>query len=231
MNKEKIILCGPSGSGKTTLAKYISEIFDIPFIQGSASLIMKPEDQKELKDKYDYNPVGHKNVVNLSSSNPQFGIDFQNKLLNNRIEMFGNYPTGFVTDRSPLDSVSYYLNQCVHNTTEEETEEFINKAKGLYELAFTHLIYVRCVNPHEIEDNGSRIINKYFQKKVDAIFDYVLREYFLPKEGKLSNVNVLIINYWDLTQRKSDVVNFLTDNQVKANIYLNLPKYAKPEIN
>jgi deoxyadenosine/deoxycytidine kinase len=220
MNLERVILCGPSGSGKTTLAKYIADVFKIPFIPGSASLIMTPEDQEELKNKYGYEPTGQKNVINLSGANPNFGYDFQEKLLHNRFEKLFNIVEGFVTDRSPVDNVTYFLNQVVHNVRDEDAEKFIQIATKYYEMTFTHLIYVKCVNPDKIENNGSRVDNKYFQKKVDAIFEHVLKEYFLPiyrtqnKETvcvRASNVKVLTIDYWDLTKRKAEVVQFLTN--------------------
>ena len=197
----KIALCGPSGVGKTTLAKYIAEEFNIEYVPGSASLIMDDETRDELRQRFHYIPAGHKNVINFSSSNPSFGIAFQEKLLECRIKKLSN-KENFVTDRSPVDNIVYYLTQCSHNATQEQTNSHIIKSI-LFAHRLTHLINIRVVNQEDIEDNNSRITNKFFQETMDAVFQYVLRTYICKRNHR--DLKILEINFWNLKKRKEFV--------------------------
>lgn len=204
----RIALCGPSGTGKTTLAEYISkEYFNTPFIQGSASLIMSNKTREELKQRFGYEPLGHKNVVNMSSINPEFGMAFQEKLLDARLKRLVK-EENFVTDRSPIDNIVYYLTQCSHNSTEERTRLHITKALVLAEH-LTHIINIRFVNPDEIEDNGSRVTNKYFQGMVDSVFQTAIENYFIAKGSLFAEKRLLTLDMWDLTTRKKLIRNWL----------------------
>ena len=66
----KIFISGVSGVGKTTMAKQISKDYKIPFIEGSS---------KVLWDKY--NIKSHIELIKKTYLEPQFGLDFQNELL------------------------------------------------------------------------------------------------------------------------------------------------------
>lgn len=198
----KIALSGPSGGGKTTLSKFISQSFDLPYLPGSAGLILKEEFKDRLRNYHNWEQSGHRNVINLSGKDPEFGYWFQKYLLESRSELYKGKDQ-FITDRSPLDNVSYFMQQTVHNCTEEETEKFITHAQELYQ-ELTHLIRIKWVNEEEIEDNGSRIPNKYYQYYSDAVFEDCYNRYF-----KGSSIKVLTIDYWDLDTRFEEVSKFI----------------------
>src|SRR5690606_1517587 len=84
------------------------------------------------------------------------------------------------------------------------------KAWGL----LTHVIFVRAVQPNEIENNGSRISNKWYQRSSDAQFKYWLDNFFGTYEYQYLGTNlpkpkVLVIDFWDLEERKNLITKFL----------------------
>ena len=202
----KIALTGPSGSGKTTLAHIIQYHYpEIKFIAGSADSIMGSSAQGYLFKRFGYEPKGHANVRAMSATNPDFGFEFQRLLLNNRTNTIRKN-TNFVTDRSPIDNFTYYLDQVAHNQSPETTDDFLSQCQEAY-LNLTHLIYVPSINPEGyVEDNGSRIANIWYQRKIDVLFEHNLTHYFIPYSNR---VKVLFIDVWDLTERTKLVKEFL----------------------
>lgn len=205
----KICLTGPSGSGKTTLARIITQFLpQVKFLPGSADLIIDDGTRRFLESRFGYKPKGHAYVRALSASNPDFGLEFQRILLYNRARAIRNN-LDFVTDRSPVDNFTYYLDQVAHSQSRETTEEFLGQAISAFN-ELTHLIYVKSVNPEGwVEDNGSRIANIWYQRKIDALFDYNLNHWFL--NGHNDDVKVLTLDMWDLDVRTQCVKEFLLD--------------------
>lgn len=203
----KIAFAGPSGTGKTTLANFISETFDIPFIKGSAGLILTEEDKKFLHDLGGYSQKGHKEVIQLSGD-PIFGWNFEALVLQRRTELImGN--SEFITDRSPIDNLTYFMLQASWGVSEDDIGKIISHAqKTLMEL--THIIYIPLNNPDGvIEDNDSRIPNFYFQRMVDKLFQHTIADYFSPKQLGYRRPKFLELNRWDLEFRKNAVKSFL----------------------
>lgn len=171
----KVVLAGPSGSGKTTLAKALAAHFEWGFIENSAGLIMLPEDKKNLKDWYGYaGNWGQRKVINESHIKPEFGRNFQWAIINARKHII-NTPDNHIFDRSALDPIVFYLNQVVHNDEQEISEHFIHSCiAGLKEVDL--ILRIPLQNPNKvIENNGSRVNNWYFQRKIDALYDEALR--------------------------------------------------------
>jgi hypothetical protein len=113
----------------------------------------------------------------------------------------------FVTDRSPVDNMAYMINQVGYHpmVTPEVCEEFLKQCVEAYE-GLTHLIYIKPVQPNEVERNYSRVANKYYQKGVDAQFNLWLHEI---RSRATEGPDVLVIDYWDLDDRKAAVTEFL----------------------
>ena len=196
----KVAFCGPSGGGKTTLAEFISEKFNIPYIRGSASHIMNDED-KQFLTGLGYNFTGHKEVIE-KSGNIELIYNFENIVRQRRKELIINNPA-FITDRSPVDNIVYFLLQASYGMGDFATASFIEECKGVMP-ELTHVIYIRSVNPNGIEDNKSRIVNREYQRMVDSVFSMVLNYYM-----ECINVRLLMIDYWDLDKRKEEVTKFL----------------------
>lgn len=202
---------GSSGSGKTTLVQWVHKEFGIPWINGSSGVLKTPKQIKSLKDlvgEYD----GHKDVIKLGFLNPEFGRKNQEIILSQRIKLIEGNPE-FITDRSPIDNIVYAMTQVAAMQSEAWCKSFIKLAFGGME-DLTHIIYVKAVQPKEfgIEDNNSRVANRYYQKTIDAVFDYWFNYYlsYINKHQIHLSQKVLVIDWWDLDKRKEEVMQFLS---------------------
>lgn len=200
--KFKVACLGPSGSGKTTMANFIAETYGIPFIPNSAGIIIPERIKEHLRSTYRWKEAGHKEVIRLSNEFPSFGQSFQEALLAARGSLITTTPE-FVIDRSPIDNVAYMLAQCAHLVDEEWVTSFISEAKN-YAKEITHFIIFPSLAP-EIEDNGSRVNNKYYQRMSTAIFEHTYMEYF--KDIMINKT--LMLDTWDLDVKKDRVLSFL----------------------
>lgn len=206
----KIAMFGPSGGGKTTLAKLIPLLVPVTFIPGSVHKIFTEEQQQELL-QYGYvcGEAGHRRVINLSSINPEFGGKFQKYAILERRKMILE-KDNFVTDRSPVDNLTYFHLQCSHNQSEQAIRDMIDICQDTYSN-LTHAIYVKSVLPEgvAIEDNESRVPNKYFQVMVDQIFEAFYFRYFaFPTNMPVKAPKVLVIDFWDIEMRAQRLMKF-----------------------
>lgn len=204
----KIGLTGPSGSGKTTLATYIQSIVPgMEFVAGSASLMHSERSKAHLKITYGYEALGHKAVINKSNENPKFGYDFQALLLKDREEKLSGM-NNIITDRTPVDNLTYFMLQCAHNQSEHSVTMFISNAvKAIRNIGLTHLVLVSPCDGWT-EDNDSRVANNYYQHTVYSVFQHVIKRYFwqaLEDHG----IGFLDLYFWDLEQRKSILKQFI----------------------
>lgn len=213
----KVAFSGSSGSGKTTLVQFVADKLKIAHFSGSAGDLKTLEDKMILQENpYSYPGGGHSGVIRYSALNPEYGLLNQQLLLQRRTELIkGTHPMlrdlgeigSFVTDRSPADNVVYFISQVGFHpmVTDEVTEKHISLAQEAWDL-LDYVIYVKAVQPKEIERNHSRVSNRYYQKSIDALFDYWIR--YLIKNST-EGPEVLTLDYWDLEQRKESVLTFL----------------------
>jgi len=203
----KIAFSGPSGLGKTTLCKFVSDRFEVSHLSTSAGDIMNNQDKELLGKKFGYHSQGHKAVINKSSANPDFGIAFQNMILARRAHQISDN-NNMVIDRSPLDNVSYMLSQIAHNMTESGIQTFVEEAQEAWR-ELTHVIIIKHSNDiPRIEDNGSRVPNKFFQQYISDVFSGTYFRFFANQPGP----QVIFIDYWDLNDRKRLVEDFIRDS-------------------
>lgn len=174
-NDMKVVIAGASGSGKTTLARAIAKHFGWEFKENSAGLIMSEEDKMFMKQKWGYKgDWGQLGVINSSFANRDFALYFQESILRARKRIIKS-PGNSIYDRSALDPMVYFLNQCVDNWDQDTSDLFLQSCvRGLEGVDL--IIRLQLVNPdRKIEDNGSRIANWFFQQKIDALFDRSLK--------------------------------------------------------
>lgn len=195
MTNLKIAMAGPSGVGKTTLCEWISKEFNIPFVTSST---------KPLWDKHNINT--HQELITRTILNPQWGLDFQYELLEVRQNIIDKNPQ-FVTDRSPIDNLVYFLMQNTPHIGEEATEAYISlcaqalaKINGLIQIPFGDHI--------KLENDSKRIANKYYQMSTNSQFHLasVLIEPLLPAKGPL---RVITLPMWDWAERQEAVKQFI----------------------
>ncbi len=204
-NYFKIAFSGPSGLGKTTLCKEVSKGLMIPHLSTSAGDILSLETKEGLELDFGYTGSGHRDVINLSSQDPEFGWAFQKAILDARVGQIQNADT-FVIDRCPIDNVAYLLSQVGHNLSEEKIGTFIEHAQKAYS-ELSHVILIK-YSPDipQIEDNHSRIPNRYFQKYISDVFMGVYIRYF----ANIIGPKVIVLDFWNFNQRKQTVQSFLT---------------------
>lgn len=165
----KIFICGPSGMGKTTLAKWIAEQFNMEFVSTSS---------KGLWKKYMIN--SHEELIQMAMKSPGKGYKFQTELLDIREKLIDKNPH-FVTDRSIVDNLVYYLMQVAPFVKEKLTLEYIDRCKTLLDpkwQCLDLLIHIPFNRKMLIEDDGFRISNRVFQECTQLYFDYCLDTHF-----------------------------------------------------
>lgn len=204
----KVAFTGSSGAGKTTLVTFVKEKFGLDHLSGSAGDLKTEGDKMLIDEVYGYPGGGHVGVIKFSALNPEYGLMNQ-KLLQMRRKELIMTNDNFVTDRSPIDNLTYFVNQMGYHpmVTDEIVQEFMRECLEAWE-ELTHVIYVKAVQPNEVERNGSRVANRFYQKAIDAQFEYWLVNFFL-KEAQIGP-KILILDKWDLELRKQLVTGFLS---------------------
>lgn len=205
----KIAFTGTSGSGKTTLAKWTSKEFNLPFVSGSSGDILTREDRDSIKTIFAIEDgKGHSEVIKNSKEDWVYGMTLQEMILKRRTDIIENTPQ-FVTDRSPLDNFTFMVNQCgFHKEVDDPMmDSFLGRVIHAWKL-LDAIIYIKPCQPTGIENNGSRIANKFYQNAIDAQFNMWL-EYITYRFIPTNEVPILTISFWNLEQRKELVGNFI----------------------
>lgn len=174
---DKIFITGTSGIGKTTLANYISKRRDIPFINGSSTVLWD-----------EYGIKSHKELLELGINEPLKGLDFQYKLLSHREELVKGADS-FVTDRTPIDNLVYFLYQNAPYLDDKQVKAYADACRFSFHRTSGYgnndlkLIYLSRDfikgDAMAIEDDGKRINNHYYQDMMDKIFQHVLEKDYL----------------------------------------------------
>ncbi len=202
----KIAFGGPSGSGKTTLANFIKEQDPkIRQIQSFETREFSDNLKEHWRQMYNYQgDIGHRALINLQNEYPQFGREWQTAALMCRKKIICKDPH-FVMDRSPLDNVVYMLTQTAHNMEPSHIKKFIGEAQKAYS-ELDHFILIKVNEQEEVEENNSRVSNIFYQRYISDVFFGVWGRYFQTITGP----RVLILDTWDLTERKELLTTFLS---------------------
>lgn len=181
---KRIFISGASGSGKTTLAKYISNAYSIPFIDGS-SKVLWPK----------YGIKSHLDLINKCKESKEFAITFQYRLLSYRQEAIKDLDS-FVTDRSPLDNLVYFMLQLSHDIVESENVKYIEECSKTFQYG-ENLLFITKIADNPIEDDGMRITNYFYQRMVQGLFENMITENWLELDYDTPVYNL----DWDWDER------------------------------
>lgn len=198
MESKRIFIAGPSGTGKSTLADWISKTYRIPFITTSS---------KPLWDKYQVK--SHLELMSKCAKDPSMGLDFQFELLEFRRKVLVDVEE-FVTDRSPVDNLVYFLMQNSHNTTTELTDTYIELCKEAMGIG-NKFIFIPFNDKTQLSDDGMRIVNIHYQKYTSEVFESVLRTNMLKLNKYYQSEDIQYIDDWDWNTRMQLVVEFLRE--------------------
>jgi adenylate kinase family enzyme len=196
MNK-KIYISGVSGTGKSTLAKHFAEVFKIPFVETST---------KPLWPKYGIK--SHQELIQKATIDPVFGIDFQFELLEFREQMLKDHEN-FITDRSPIDNLVYFLGQNSAFATETQTEEYVIRCTKLLDQG-SHCIFLKFTPDIPLENDGMRVVNRYYQIYSDNVFEHVLQMYFAKTWSDTHTNKILKIAGWNWGKRVEAVSQYIS---------------------
>lgn len=188
----KIFISGPSGIGKTTMAHHLSEKLEIPFIQGSSKVLWEK-----------HNISSHVDLIQKCDADIEFAKGFQEELLIYRNESTKDLDA-FVTDRSPLDNLAYFLLQLSHKVDADYTLSYIAECMKSYPEKYLQCYFgFNYSMAHEgIENDGFRITNMYYQLMVDNIFNMLLNNNWLDLKPEM----IIRFTTWDF-KAKSHFIN------------------------
>lgn len=147
----RIAVIGAQCTGKTTLAKLISEKLNLPILSEVARKFKKEQ---------------------LSALNPEYP-KIQEELLNLQMEQESLHKD-FVSDRSTLDNLSYYLYGCADKVSSEDRSKYILRALSNADR-YTYIFYLR--PEFAIVEDNFRDCNPIYQMKIDTIINTILQLY------------------------------------------------------
>lgn len=204
----RIGICGASGVGKTTLAKIISEELDIPFIAGSARMSLLEEDVELLKgirkEGNYWSNKDHLDNILYSLVDPQFGLMLQGLILKRRQTCFKG-KTNFVTDRTPIDNLTYFMMQNSVVLDQTTTNDYIDKCIEVLNKHFDFIIFIRTEGMEDVEIDGHRVANLEYQHMIDNLFEYIIGRYI---KHHVKGIGILNIGTRDINVRRKLIKQF-----------------------
>jgi hypothetical protein len=151
-------ICGSHRVGKTTLAKRIAEHKNVPFIATNVGSVFESMNVK-VKDDLSFSAR----------------LDVQKAILGHCTSLWDTSDGSFVTDRTPIDFISYLLVSLGPTSTAENGHliAYINECYSILNSRFTQLIYMQpAIHTHITEGKGS--INAPFMEHLNVIVRGVL---------------------------------------------------------
>jgi len=147
----KITVIGSQSTGKTSLSRILSEELNLPFIAEVARNFKKEQ---------------------LNPSYPSY-LSIQKEILRLQLQEESLY-NSFVSDRSSLDNLAYYLYGCYDTASDLDNNSYISQSVN-NALNYTHIFFLR--PEFKIKNDEFRDTNILYQYNIDNIIKCILQLY------------------------------------------------------
>lgn len=151
----RISFCGPSGTGKTTLAEWVASEYGLSL-----------------------NPVGARSVAAAMGYTSPYDVDkdgkraeFQRRLIAEKVRWEADHED-FVTDRTPLDNLTYAI---MHDVRAIDAELLALGAKGC--RRYTHVIQCPMRSFHRSGDDPARVHDPTYHELFEMVLEGMLRRH------------------------------------------------------
>lgn len=162
--KKKIALCGGGGTGKSYLCNAYSKAVQTAYIPATTRAIAA-----------EFGFASHAEVVKTGVMDPEKGIAYQTECSRRMAEVFKSTPEKhFITDRSPLDFMAYYLLQNSFWATKEQTDNVIAITKDACKVF--DVIILLPVNAFKVVGDGYRTTNEITHEIVEDMIRFSARK-------------------------------------------------------
>ena len=151
MTDLRIAVIGSHGSGKSILSKLLSEELSLPLITEVARTFKKEQ---------------------LNPSNPSY-LSIQKEILRLQIQEESLHKK-YVSDRSTIDNLSYYLYNCYDIASDIENNAYLSHAIN-NTLNYTHIFLLR--PEFLIIDDNFRSTDILYQHNIDIVIKCILQLY------------------------------------------------------
>ncbi len=150
----RIAVIGTHCTGKTTLAKALSKTLDIPLIKECAR-------NHEIK-----------------KASPRQYVEIQKHILTEQISAELKYP-GFVSDRSTIDNLAYWLHSCASIADAQTNKTYIRKALN-NARNYTHVFLL--IPEFYPREDGFRNTNIIYQLQIAETINAILYLQKIPHQ-------------------------------------------------
>lgn len=166
----KISFCGASGTGKTTLATYVADALGIPL-----------------------NPIGARSVSEAMGYKTPYEVDtvpgaraeFQRRLITEKIA-WERARDHFVTDRTPLDNITYTV---MHDHKAIDAELLAQAAAGTRE--YTHIIQCTMATFFNPGQDQARVKDTTYHELYECVLSGLLERYVGERVYVLEGMSLL----------------------------------------
>jgi nicotinamide riboside kinase len=148
----KIAIIGSQSTGKTTIANQLSEKLNIPMIT-------------ELARKWDIEKATQTELIHIQKELLKLQIDEENR------------NEQFISDRSTIDNLSYWLHNVSPIVDKEENELYVNTA--LKNVKNYSHIFLLTPEFYPVDDDF-RNTNIIYQLQIAEVINTILRLYNIP---------------------------------------------------